>query len=323
MLFIKNYKALQKIHVYDTPRLGGLVIFSALIMLYLAIDYNPLLRQILEHIFIFGGIILFGTLVEDIFHNTSPLYRFTICFVSIFLFFSLTNYSFPKIDLIFLSQFLQNHVFSLLFYSLATASVVNGFNIIDGTNGLCGSTAFMGFAGVLFMSTISGNFIFSSIAVMYMISILIFMFFNYPRGKIFLGDSGAYFLGFSLSVVVILFFGYEDSYSSWNAILILFYPIIETIFSVIRKTLINKKSPFKPDIDHLHLKVFLLLKDSGLIKHKVHNNNLVLPFLFIIWGTPFLIMPLIYMHTYLIITFIITMTIGYVVFYRWIPKSKK
>ncbi|MBL6790809.1 MAG: undecaprenyl/decaprenyl-phosphate alpha-N-acetylglucosaminyl 1-phosphate transferase [Methylophilaceae bacterium] len=326
VLFFKNHKktipysSIQRIHIDNTPRLGGFCIYGSLVISYFLFDYEPVEKQILMSILIFGGIILFGTLKEDITFNISPLTRFIICFVATILFFIYSKFELPIVDLIYLSQLLETPLFTILFYSFATVSVTNGFNLIDGTNGLCGSTAFCGFAGLLFLSINTGNSLFTTISIIYLFLISLFLCFNYPKGKLFLGDSGAYFLGFSLSCLIVLFFGFEHNISPWNAVLILFYPIIETIFSFFRKIFWNKISPFSPDAHHLHLKIFFLLKDSQLIDSKLTNNNLVLPLLFTVWGTPLLILPWVYEHESYVIGSILFMTIGYLIFYRWIPN---
>lgn len=318
-----SYNAVQKIHHDDTPRLGGIGIFLGLVFCYLLIDLDVKILNVILDLILFSSLIIIPTVIEDITHRTSPLFRFFFCFIAAISFFYFTDYALPNIDLLILSDLLKFPLFSILFYSFATVSIMNGFNLIDGTNGLSASTCFAGFSCLLFLSVIVGNSTFAFISVIFLLLILVFLFFNYPYGKIFLGDSGAYFLGFVLSCSLIIFFGTEDNVSPWNAILILFYPIIETIFSFTRKLFFEKTSPFDPDKYHLHLKIYFLMKDSDLIKRKKDNNNLVLPFLFVVWGTPLLIIHWVYEHETLIWLSIFIMSIGYIIFYRWIPNTLK
>jgi UDP-N-acetylmuramyl pentapeptide phosphotransferase/UDP-N-acetylglucosamine-1-phosphate transferase len=99
-----------------------------------------------------------------------------------------------------------------------------------------------------------------------------FFIFNYPFGKIFLGDTGAYLLGFLSSALIIYFFNAHPQLLSWQAILILIYPVTEVIYTFVRR-LGGGLSPLEADNRHLHtfLYQFLTQKIFGPIA------NLVLP----------------------------------------------
>jgi UDP-N-acetylmuramyl pentapeptide phosphotransferase/UDP-N-acetylglucosamine-1-phosphate transferase len=87
-------------------------------------------------------------------------------------------------------------------------------------------------------------------------SILGFIVFNFPLGKIFLGDGGAYSLGFLLAVVTIMVVKRHPTISPWYALVTLIYPVWEVIFSFSRRTLIHKLSPLHPDSKHVHQLIF-------------------------------------------------------------------
>jgi UDP-GlcNAc:undecaprenyl-phosphate GlcNAc-1-phosphate transferase len=91
-----------------------------------------------------------------------------------------------------------------------------------------------------------------------------------------MGDLGAYFYGFTLSGLVIYFFGKYDNFLSWNAVLILFYPAMELLFSFVRKKFFQKQSPLLPDVKHLHSLICRHLRNSK----KTFNNSYSLIFLF-------------------------------------------
>ena len=79
---------------------------------------------------------------------------------------------------------------------------------------------------------------------------LIFSFFNF-FDKIFLGDSGAYLIGFILGTDLVYLFNYNNEISKFFAVLILFYPCFEVLFSIIRRFII-RYSPLIADTEHLH-----------------------------------------------------------------------
>jgi len=112
-----------------------------------------------------------------------------------------------------------------------------------------------------------------------------FIIFNYPYGKIFLGDLGAYSLGFLLSVITIIFFGRHPDLTPWLAVLLLSYPLMEASFSFTRR-LLTQISVTQPDIAHMHLKLFYILKRKQWLKKIA--NPLVTPLMIFIWLFPLL-----------------------------------
>jgi UDP-N-acetylmuramyl pentapeptide phosphotransferase/UDP-N-acetylglucosamine-1-phosphate transferase len=80
-----------------------------------------------------------------------------------------------------------------------------------------------------------------------------FFFWNLPFGYIFLGDGGAYLLGFLAGLLGVLVVERHPEVSPWFPLLLLLYPIYETIFSIIRKKFMRNASPFEPDPIHLHM----------------------------------------------------------------------
>lgn len=324
--FSENLENVQAIHIAPTPRLGGLCILLSMCFFYFFQSGKNIYindENLFNNILLFGGLITLTTLVEDIFNNTSPRYRLICIAIPTILFFYFSDIIYPVIEIPFFSSLFEVPLFALIFYSFAVIAISNGFNLIDGVNGLSCVSAFCAFSCLLFLSVRANDELLAYISCIFLIFLIVFILFNFPYGKIFLGDSGAYFLGFCISTLLIVFFGRNNDFSPWNAILILFYPAFETIFSFFRKIFFEKKSPFLPDPHHLHLKIFFLMKDSNLIKRKRFNNSLVLPFLSIVWSSPLLLMPWVYEHSILIIIFFCILCLGYIGFYAAIPRTLK
>ena len=157
---------------------------------------------------------------------------------------------------------------SNLFYILgivAVTAVTNDMNLIDGVNGLCGAVALSILSALLFLSYKTGDTVMLVLIFNTMLLLILFMFFNFPFGKIFLGDLGAYSLGLILSMLSIILFWRHPEISPYTAVLILIYPLMEIVMTILRKIL-NGVSIFKPDTLHLHLKIFYFLKPQPLIK---------------------------------------------------------
>jgi UDP-N-acetylmuramyl pentapeptide phosphotransferase/UDP-N-acetylglucosamine-1-phosphate transferase len=207
-----------------------------------------------------------------------------------------------------------------LFYSLGIVSIANGMNLIDGVNGLCVFVALSCLFSLLFLAHKTGD-----VAIFMMLSSLIlllipFLLFNYPYGKIFLGDLGAYSLGIFLSLITIIFFGRHPDISPWGGLLVLIYPATEVAFSFLRRA-IKGKSAFDPDTDHLHLKLFYYFK--SIPQFKKISNALVAPSLSFLWLYPLIAFSWTYNKPSFISFAIVLFVFGYLTLNLLIFKIKR
>ncbi|WP_195573650.1 MraY family glycosyltransferase [Paenibacillus sp. 1001270B_150601_E10] len=129
--------------------------------------------------------------------------------------------------------------------------VTNAINLIDGLDGLAAGVSGISIATLLVMAVIMGN-----PAVILLCSILLgcvvgFLFFNFHPARIFMGDSGSLFLGFSLAVISLLGFKQVAIVSFITPLLIIGVPLSDTFFAIVRRAL-QKKPIFAPDKGHLH-----------------------------------------------------------------------
>ena len=315
-----KYNAIQRIHDGETPRLAGVIIYIGFIFYWLGSDFS-FFSTLLGSILIATIPLLAISLKEDLLNNTPPFQRFIAILISAILFLCLYDgLVLPSIDLSFLSIIFNNFYLTFIFFVFAISALANGVNMIDGANGLSGMTVFCQIAGIAFLSYASDDNELSFISLFIMSFMFIFLLFNYPWGKIFLGDGGAYFVGFISGVLCIIFFGRNPDLSPWNAILLLFYPIMETIFSTFRKLFYEKKSPLQPDENHLHLKLFYLISASSIKSNRI-ANGLVMPFLSIIWLTPIALLPWVYFSPFLIMMALLILTVIYCGFYWALPRK--
>jgi UDP-N-acetylmuramyl pentapeptide phosphotransferase/UDP-N-acetylglucosamine-1-phosphate transferase len=98
-------------------------------------------------------------------------------------------------------------------------------------------------------------------------ALLGFMVLNYPFGKIFLGDGGAYLTGFWLAQCSVLLLMRNPSVSTWSVLLVCFYPVWETAFSMYRRHFVHKVSSGEADMQHLHHLMLHQVIGSRLGKH--------------------------------------------------------
>lgn len=148
-------------------------------------------------------------------------------------------------------------VLSVLVTILWIVAVTNAVNLIDGLDGLaCGVSTISAFSIMIFV--LMHNEVGAHVALMVAIlagSCLGFLPYNRNPAVIFMGDTGALFLGYSLSVISIMgLFKVNAIVSFWTPFLIFGVPLADTIFATLRR-IINRKPIFSPDRGHFHHKL--------------------------------------------------------------------
>ena len=271
-----NYSAKQKIHEGEVPRVGGLLFLSSFLFsfIFTKISYLSLILPLL-----IGSLIIFlFSFYEDLKQSLSPYFRLSILFVGsfIFVFFS----KLPDINITILLFVKDYEIIKILLFILSLTLLMNGFNFIDGLNGLSSFNFISIMSSILYIGySYNDDFIVKLSTFVIVISIFILLL-NFPFGKIFLGDSGSYVYALFSGALIIYLFERHNQLPTLLAMVVLSYPITEMLFSILRKIL-RKYSPLKPDLNHLHHLVFRKLQGNL----KTRNNIASLIML------PFCIMP--------------------------------
>jgi UDP-N-acetylmuramyl pentapeptide phosphotransferase/UDP-N-acetylglucosamine-1-phosphate transferase len=257
-------------------------------------------------------IIVIG-LKEDLFHNVEPAIRLLALLFVGWLFRAQFTGPLPNMaDVPLIGKLLALQGGVSFFYILSMVAVTNGMNLIDGVNGLCGALLFLSYktSDVVMLSTI-----FSVILIL-----IPFLIFNYPYGKIFLGDLGAYSLGLIISMLTIILFGRHPEISPWGAVLILIYPATEVAFSLLRRAM-KGVSIYHADIAHLHLKFFHFFRPQP--GYKKMANALVTPILSPLWLFPLIAISWFHHKPLFIFIAILLFVLCYGLLYAIVPKIKK
>jgi UDP-N-acetylmuramyl pentapeptide phosphotransferase/UDP-N-acetylglucosamine-1-phosphate transferase len=190
----------------------------------------------------------------------------------------------PLIDRLFL----EFPMLAILFTCFALAGMANAINIIDGFNGLA---AFVSITIALSLSyvafTLNDQFVGLNSLILAG-ALAGFAVLNYPFGRIFLGDGGAYITGFALGILSIMLVENNKQVSAWFPILLFFYPIFETLFSFYRKRFIRGIPAMEPDGAHLHMLVYgrMVPRTSTLpVIGSWTKNSRTMPYLWIFSAT--------------------------------------
>ena len=317
-LGLKVYAAIQRIHLAETPRLGGLIIISVL-TLYTYLHAEPEVAAILKLCLWSMLPLVIIALKEDLFQDVRPTLRLVALLASGAFF--VTNFSgpYPNFGGTFLDLFFKHPIVLFLFYPIALSALANGSNLTDGVNGLCGMIFLSILGSLLFLAYQQGDNTILMVILIVMMLIGAFLCFNYPKGQIFLGDLGAFVLAFLTGMITIIFFGRHVNLSPWFAVLILVYPMTEVAFSMTRR-LYRNQPVFAPDIKHLHIKIFYFLRRIPEMKRLA--NPAVTPLLAILWMYPLIVTPWAFKKPLLILPFILIFLLIYGAIYRAIPTPK-
>jgi UDP-N-acetylmuramyl pentapeptide phosphotransferase/UDP-N-acetylglucosamine-1-phosphate transferase len=174
---------------------------------------------------------LFG-LAEDVTKRVGVLARLLATMFSGLLAWWLTDYSLSRVDVWGIDWLLKYTVISMVFTSFTIAGAANAINIIDGYNGLAAVVSAMILAGLGYVAFYLGDRLILVAAVGMLGAIAGFLIWNYPRGLIFLGDGGAYFIGFMIGTLSVVMLARHPQVSAWFPLLLCIYPVFETLFSI-------------------------------------------------------------------------------------------
>jgi UDP-N-acetylmuramyl pentapeptide phosphotransferase/UDP-N-acetylglucosamine-1-phosphate transferase len=200
---------------------------------------------------------------EDLTKHGNVLIRLLATFISAGLAFWLLGARLDRLDFPALDQWLAFVPVSLLFTMFAAGGVSQSLNIIDGLNGLAAFVGIVMLAALGLVAWRVGDVLALSICLSACGGLLGFFAWNYPRGRIFCGDGGAYFTGFLVAEVSILLVHRHAEVSSWFPLLLAAYPVWETLFSIYRRKLVSRRAAMRPDALHLHSLVFRWVREAS------------------------------------------------------------
>ena len=252
----------RKVHTIPIPRLGGLGIFVGFLIGYMIFGKSTVQ---MNSILIGSFIILLTGIIDDI-KPINAKYKllgqiFASCVIVFYGNILLNNLTIWGLDINF-------GIFAYPITVLFIVACTNIINLIDGLDGLAG-----GISSIFYLSTIIICFFQSRFMELELVLSLImlgstlgFLVHNFHPAKIFAGDSGALFMGFTIAVISLLGFKTTAITSIFIPLMILAVPILDTLFAIIRRLLKHQKIT-APDKQHLH---------HQLLKMKFSHRNTVL-----------------------------------------------
>lgn len=282
-----DFTGAQKFHTRAVPRIGGIGILAAALVTSGVLWWNHAFQYKQFLFVVLAGLPAFlAGLVEDFTKAVSPRIRLIATMLSAILAVWFVDARIIRIDVPFIDIALGYFVVSLALTAVAVAGLANAINIIDGFNGLASMVATMMFLSVSYVALQVGDTLVLSLSLAMAGAIIGFFMWNFPSGLIFLGDGGAYFIGFALAETVVLLVARNPSVSAWYPVLMVIYPIFETLFSIYRKKMLRGISPGIPDGVHLHMLIYKRLMrwavGSKSERHRLRRNSMTSPYLWLL-----------------------------------------
>jgi UDP-N-acetylmuramyl pentapeptide phosphotransferase/UDP-N-acetylglucosamine-1-phosphate transferase len=262
--------AVQSMHTQHTPRIGGIAIFGAL---GLSVIFSPVSISGPYSKFVLATSLLFVVgLAEDLGFRVSPRRRMLAAVSASFLVILLLGVWLPRTGIPGLDMLVDHWAIGVPLTLLITAGIANGFNLIDGMNGLASMTAIAAAIALSLIAEMAGYATMVHLAMMFAAGIFGFFLVNYPFGLIFLGDAGAYTIGFVLSWFGISVLLNSPDVSPWAILLTVYWPVADTLLAIYRRSR-RKKDVSAPDRLHVHQMVMRALEICILGRSRRHIAN--------------------------------------------------
>ncbi|HEU5435181.1 MAG TPA: glycosyltransferase [Telluria sp.] len=332
-----DFSAVQKVHAHHVARIGGLPIFMAvLISAAISIWRVPEMTMTMLSLLLCASVAFVGGIIEDYTGNVSPSRRLLLTIAAAAMAWWLIDARLDRIDLPFGVLSLHYAWLMLPLTVLAVAGLANAINIIDGFNGLASVVSICMMVSLAYVALQVGD-VFIVVAALTMAGAIAgFLIWNYPVGLIFLGDGGAYFIGFMLGELALLLVIRNPEVSTWYPVLLLIYPAFETLFSAYRRMFLRGQSPAMPDGIHLHSLIFRRVVQWAVGRKEgralMRRNALTSPYLWTLSLMAVIPASLFWRRTGILIICCLLFMIGYIWLYarivrfkspRWLIRRKK
>ncbi|MET0983563.1 MAG: glycosyltransferase [Telluria sp.] len=257
-----NLTGKQKFHKAPVPRVGGLALVLGIAGAFAWVHLGS------------GSIAARGTaagvaalivsslpvfaigLIEDVTRRVSVRRRFGVTAGSALLAWWSMDAVLSRVGLPLVDELLEFLPLAVVFTAVAVAGITNAINIIDGFHGLAGSAVIVILSAIAFLGWRCGDALVLELALLGIGATIGLLLVNYPLGLLFMGDGGAYFLGFWCAELAVLLVWRQPTISPWQVLAIYAYPVTEVLYSIFRKKVLRAMSPTVPDRLHLHMLIY-------------------------------------------------------------------
>lgn len=238
----------RKVHTQAIPRVGGIaMVIGSVLSIFLLIELNQ------QHISILiGFLVIWGFGLWDDKCDLNYKIKFLgqlLAVVIVVAWGDVVVRTFPFVD-----GYIPDYL-AIPLTIFALVGITNAINLSDGLDGLAGGTSLISISIIALLAFDANGFNVVLMSMAIAGSILGFLRYNTYPARLFMGDTGSQFLGFSLGVLVILLSqSVNSAMSPLIPLFILGLPILDTM-AVMGQRLYERRSPFAPDKNHIHHKL--------------------------------------------------------------------
>lgn len=318
----------QNFHARPVPRIGGIGIFSGLLVTTLVLWWWADVEVTwLAVALLLCGIPAFAAgLLEDLTRRVRPAWRLLATAISATLAVLLLDATITRTDLWGLDWVAALPLGAAFLAVFTVAGIANAVNIIDGFNGLAAMCVVMMLLAIAYVAGEVGDEALTTVALVGAGAVLGFFVWNYPAGLIFLGDGGAYFIGFFVAELGILLLQRNPEVSPLFPLLMAIYPVFETLFSMYRRRVVRGRAVGMPDGVHLHSLVYRRLlrwavgrQDAAALTRR---NSMTAPYLWLLCMLAVAPSVLFWDNSRVLGGFIVLFALSYIVLYSSIVRFK-
>ena len=291
--FFYDEQSPQKFHVGEIPRLGGIGLLCAILISWLLgmasslFFGDPSILRMGDWVGLWCVALLpsvVGGVVEDLTQRLSVRYRLFLTLSTALLAVGWVGLSVPRLGLPWVDGWMASMPWlGLALALLAVTGLPHAFNIIDGYNGLAAMVAIIICLALAHVALQVGDRALAALLVSTAAATAGFLVWNYPRGLLFAGDGGAYLWGVVIAFASIALVQRHPQVSPWFPMLLLIYPVWETVFSMYRKWA-RGVSPGVADALHFHQLIYRrivrgVFDDDDEARDMLMRNNRTSPYL--------------------------------------------
>jgi UDP-N-acetylmuramyl pentapeptide phosphotransferase/UDP-N-acetylglucosamine-1-phosphate transferase len=311
----------QKFHTKPVPRIGGVGLICGVLGATLAMTWRDAAGASLFWIVLACALPTFlAGLSEDLTKNVSPRRRLFFTAMSAALAVYWPGAVIDRTELLVFDWIVAFPAGAAMATVFAVVGVANAVNIIDGFNGLASMCGMLILVSLAYVGYQVGDITVALMALAGVGAVFGFFVWNFPGGLIFLGDGGAYFLGFYIAETAVLLIHRNPGVSPMFPLLLCVYPIFETLFSMYRKKLLRGMSPGMPDGVHFHMLVYRRLMRWAVggdhsNEARIRRNSMTSPYLWMLCMMAVVPAVLFWDNTAVLLAFIGCFVVTYVVLY--------
>ncbi len=249
--------AIQSAHSRVTPRVGGVGILLTIVLMAV---FSPdgVKDRYLYLALASSGLLAVGFL-EDLGFGVSPRIRLLVAAMSSIAVILFLDVWLLRIGVPYFDHFVPFWGIGIALTLFITVGLTNGFNLIDGVNGLAGFTAITAAVCLAIIAGKAGYGDLSALCILLAAGIFGFLVLNFPFGLIFLGDAGAYAIGFIIGWFAIALVNNVPEATPWAILLTIFWPVADTGLAIYRRSTL-KAAKMQPDRLHVHQIVMRVLE---------------------------------------------------------------